>query len=61
MAVREQILAIVSHDLRNPLATILLATTLLSDDTEPEERLRTLPDTLGRIQHGTSTAGEAAG
>lgn len=34
--VREQVLAIVSHDLRNPLATILLAASLLTADAEKD-------------------------
>jgi PAS domain S-box-containing protein len=37
ISVREQTLAIVSHDLRSPLATIVLASTILGDD----EMLRT--------------------
>jgi signal transduction histidine kinase len=47
---REQILAIVSHDLRNPLGTILLTTTILGKRTVPEERRRGLPLALGRIK-----------
>jgi signal transduction histidine kinase len=41
---REQILALVSHDLRNPLGTILMSATLLSNEA-PEERRH-----LDRIQ-----------
>jgi signal transduction histidine kinase len=41
--VREQILAIVSHDLRNPLGAILLTTTALA-------KKGTLPQAVGRIQ-----------
>lgn len=48
--VREQILTIVSHDLRNPLATILLTTAILGRKTVPEERRRGLPLALGRIK-----------
>jgi signal transduction histidine kinase len=48
--VREQILAIVSHDLRNPLGTILLTTAALGMTTVPEERRRGLPAALGRIR-----------
>ena len=45
--VREQILAIVSHDLRNPVGTILTATTVLAEPGEPREALSR---SLGRIQ-----------
>ncbi len=48
--VREQVLAIVSHDLRNPLGTILLTTAVLAKRTVPEERRRGLPLALGRIK-----------
>jgi signal transduction histidine kinase len=48
--VREQVLAIVSHDLRNPLGTILLTTAVLGKRTVPEERRRGLPSALGRIK-----------
>jgi signal transduction histidine kinase len=48
--VREQILAIVSHDLRNPLGTILLTAAVLSQRAVPEERRRGLPLALGRIK-----------
>jgi signal transduction histidine kinase len=48
--VREQILAIVSHDLRNPLATILMTTSVLSKRHLPEERRRGLPLAVGRIE-----------
>ncbi len=41
--VREQILAIVSHDLRNPLGTILMTTGALA-------KKGTLPEAVGRIQ-----------
>jgi len=47
--VREQILAIVSHDLKNPLNTILMATSLLEKGVPDEER-GGLPRTVGRIQ-----------
>ena len=48
--VREQILAIVSHDLRNPVATILLATAILGRPEEPGEPREDLSQSLGRIQ-----------
>jgi signal transduction histidine kinase len=41
--VREQILAIVSHDLRNPLGTILMTASILA-------KRGTLPQPVGRIQ-----------
>ncbi len=47
---REQILAIVSHDLRNPLGTILLTTSMLGKRPVAEERRRGLPAALGRIR-----------
>jgi signal transduction histidine kinase len=47
---REQVLAIVSHDLRNPVATILLATAILGRPEEPEEPREELSQSLGRIQ-----------
>jgi PAS domain S-box-containing protein len=34
---REQVLAIVSHDLRNPLSVILMGTAILLEDTPPED------------------------
>jgi signal transduction histidine kinase len=36
---REQILAIVSHDLKNPLATILMTTSMLSSEAPEDQRL----------------------
>jgi signal transduction histidine kinase len=49
--VREQILAIVSHDLRNPVGTILLTTAVLAKrGGVVEERRRGLPLALGRIK-----------
>jgi signal transduction histidine kinase len=48
--VREQILAIVSHDLRNPLGTILLTTGALSKRPAADERRRGLPQAVSRIQ-----------
>jgi signal transduction histidine kinase len=47
---REQVLAIVSHDLRNPVATILLATAILGRPEEPGEPREELSQSLGRIQ-----------
>jgi signal transduction histidine kinase len=42
---REEVLAIVSHDLKNPLSTIRLSTKLLST------RLGKQPDTVGMLRH----------
>ena len=47
---REQILAIVSHDLRNPLGTILLTAGVLSKKVVENERRRGLPLAVGRIK-----------
>jgi signal transduction histidine kinase len=47
---REQILTVVSHDLKNPLATILLTTDILSRRGVPEERRRGLPLAVGRLR-----------
>jgi signal transduction histidine kinase len=46
--VREQILAIVSHDLKNPLNTILMSAALLTK-VAPDDQ-EALPRTVGRIQ-----------
>lgn len=48
--VREQILAIVSHDLKNPLATILLTTGVLAKRGTSEEMRRPLPESVAKIQ-----------
>lgn len=48
--VREQILAIVSHDLRTPVGTILMATTVLAQSEQPEEAREELLRTVGRIR-----------
>jgi signal transduction histidine kinase len=53
--VREQILAIVSHDLRNPLGTILLTTGILAkkavqENVVQKERRAGLPLAVGRIK-----------
>lgn len=48
--VREEILAIVSHDLRNPLGTILLTTAVLGKRAVEDERRIGLPQALGRIK-----------
>ena len=48
--VREQILAVVTHDLRNPLGTILLTTAVLGKRSVPEERRRGLHSALERIK-----------
>jgi len=45
VAVREQILAVVSHDLRSPLSAILMGTALLAKGGAPTEA-------IGRIQRG---------
>jgi signal transduction histidine kinase len=55
--VREQILAIVSHDLRNPVATILMATTLLAQPEEPGEVREDLSRSVGRIRRAAETMG----
>ena len=47
---REQILTIVSHDLKNPLATILLTADVLSRRGVPQERRRGLPLAVGRLR-----------
>jgi signal transduction histidine kinase len=47
---REQVLTIVSHDLKNPLATILLTADVLSRRNVPEERRRGLPLAVGRLR-----------
>jgi signal transduction histidine kinase len=47
---REQILTIVSHDLKNPLATILLTADVLSRRGVPNERRRGLPLAVGRLR-----------
>jgi signal transduction histidine kinase len=47
---REQILAIVSHDLRTPLSTILMATQLLARAREPAEQREALSRSIERIQ-----------
>ena len=48
--VREQILAIVSHDLRNPVGTILMATNLLAQPEQPGEVREELSRSVGRIR-----------
>jgi signal transduction histidine kinase len=53
--VRERILAIVSHDLRNPVATILMATTLLAQPEEPGEVREDLSRSVGRIRRAAET------
>lgn len=47
---REQVLAIVSHDLRNPLSTILMATQFLAKAQEPAEQREALSRSIERIQ-----------
>jgi signal transduction histidine kinase len=53
--VREQILAIVSHDLRNPVGTILMATTVLAQPEEPGEVREELSRSVGRIRRAAET------
>ena len=47
---REQVLAIVSHDLRNPLSTILLATQVLAKASEPTGQGEAQARSIARIQ-----------
>jgi signal transduction histidine kinase len=47
---REQILAVVSHDLKNPLAAIAMTADTLAKVQVPEERRRGLPYAVARIQ-----------
>jgi signal transduction histidine kinase len=47
---REQILTIVSHDLRNPLGNILMATALLAKSGAPEEQRPGIAQAVGRIE-----------
>jgi signal transduction histidine kinase len=49
VGVREQILAVVSHDLKSPLNTILMSVGLLEKGT-PDEQRGALPRTAARIQ-----------
>jgi signal transduction histidine kinase len=53
ISVREHILAIVSHDLRSPLQTILMTTSSLVKTTTPEEEQGRLPQALARIQRAS--------
>ena len=48
--VREQILAIVSHDLKNPLGAILMTTDALAKKAASVERQEGLPQSIARIQ-----------
>ena len=48
--VREQILAIVSHDLKNPLGAILMTTDALAKKAVSVERQKGLPESIARIQ-----------
>ncbi len=47
---REQILAVVSHDLRSPLGTILLVTDMLAQAEETEDLRGELPRAIGKIK-----------
>jgi signal transduction histidine kinase len=50
VALREQTLAIVSHDLRTPLATIVMAASILGDDNTPGDNRRSKLLAAGKIQ-----------
>ncbi len=50
IAQRERILAVVSHDLRTPLTTVLMTLQVLVKSQAPEERRKGLPEAIGRIQ-----------
>lgn len=51
---REQILAIVSHDLKNPLNNILLTTQMMRARKDPEKLLRALPKAMETV-HSAAT------
>ena len=48
---RDEVLAVVSHDLRNPVTTISAAVELLSDDSMPEKRQEEHFEIIGRAAH----------
>lgn len=48
--VREQVLAVVSHDLRNPIGSILLATATLARTATPEDRRPGVAQAVTRIE-----------
>jgi len=52
---REQILEMVSHDLKNPLGTILLTASLLPDIRESDERQPVVPQAVGRIRRSAQS------
>ncbi len=51
--VREQLLAIVSHDLKNPLGAILMTAGILAKRSVPDERRKGLPQAIARIQRAS--------
>jgi signal transduction histidine kinase len=53
-AARDDLLAIVSHDLRTPLATITMGTSMLDESTEeprPRKHIRAISNAAQRMQH----------
>jgi PAS domain S-box-containing protein len=54
LAQRDEVLAIVSHDLRNPLSTISMAGQLLVEPGLPEERREVQAEVIRRCVHGMS-------
>ena len=48
---RDEVLAVVSHDLRNPIGTIAAAVELMSDDAVPPERQGEHLEIIGRAAH----------
>ena len=48
---RDEVLAVVSHDLRNPIGTIAAAVELMSDDSVPPERQGEHLEIIGRAAH----------
>jgi signal transduction histidine kinase len=54
LAQRDEVLAIVSHDLRNPLSTISMAGQLLVEPGLPEERRQAQAEVISHCVHGMS-------
>jgi PAS domain S-box-containing protein len=54
LAQRDEVLAIVSHDLRNPLSTIGMASQLLVEPGLPDERREVQAEVIRRCVHGMS-------
>jgi signal transduction histidine kinase len=52
---RDEVLAVVSHDLRNPIGTIAAAAELLSDVPMPPERQEEHLEIIGRAAHRANT------